>query len=276
MKTTVSIVGLGWLGTALAQSLINKGHKVKGTVTSAEKARILAGQGIETSVLKLTSDNASISDQNFFKTDVLFINIPPKRIEGIESIYPGQMEQLLPFIVQNNIKKVIFVSSTSVYPEVNRTVAETELEAPVKGSGVACLNAENILRQQEEFQTTVLRFGGLIGAERNPHRFMQRGIRNGAGLKPVNLIHQDDCTGIVHHVIENNIWGEVINACCPEHPTRKEFYGLAAEVAGVEKPVFDNDDSFQYKTVSSNKLIHQLGYRFKFYSPMDYIKSLQE
>lgn len=275
MTKTVSILGLGWLGEALALSLLAKGYAVKGSLTSNEKVNEFSEMGIIPSVIKLELEKLTFSDADFFNTDILYINFPPRRIKGIESIYPAQVSHLLPFIEKNKIEKVIFVSSTSVYPELNRTVSEQDDLIPEKGSGLACLAAEKVLLNNPSFSTTVLRFGGLIGANRNPARFMRRGIKNGQAIKPVNLIHQDDCIGIIHHVIENEIWGEVINGCSPEHPTRKEFYQLAAKVAGVDPPDFDESDTFQFKKVSSKKLVKQLAYQFKFESPIDYLNSLQ-
>lgn len=269
-RKTISILGLGWLGLPLAELFLYKGFQVKGTVTGHDKAIALETKGIEVSLLKLHSDKIEISNLEFFKTDVLIVNFPPSRTADIETIYPAQVQQILPYIYQYKVKKVIFISSTSVYPEINRIVSEDEVWSPDKPSGVACLKAENVLRNDKHFSTTIIRFGGLIGADRNPYRFMKRGVKNGEGNKPVNLIHLDDCIGIIDHVLEQNIWNEVINGCCPVHPTREEFYRKAAIVAGVEPPSFDNSTEFQFKKVSSDKLTNLLGYAFKYESPVDF------
>ena len=269
-RIKISILGLGWLGLPLAKSFLFKGYQVKGTVTNAVKARELKNTGIDVSILKLHSDRLESSDTSFFDADVLIVNFPPSRVEFIETIYPSQVKQILPYVLKNNVKNVLFVSSTSVYPEINRTVYEDEVWMPDKPSGAACLKAENVLRSDANFSTTVIRFGGLIGADRNPHRFMKYGVNNGEGNKPVNLIHLDDCIGIIDHVIERNIWGEIINGCCPVHPTREEFYTHAAKIAGVDPPHFEKGSDFQFKKVSSDKLINQLGYTYKYQSPLDF------
>lgn len=273
---TISILGLGWLGLPLAKALLSKGYKVKGTVTNDEKAALLADSGIDVSLLTLHHQHMVLTNASFFDTDVLIVNIPPRRTDGIETIYPAQVMQLLPSIVRCQIGKVIFVSSTSVYPASEGTAIESETGLkPDKPSGVACLNAENVLQNDTRFATTVIRFGGLIGADRNPHRFMRSGVKNEAGNQPVNLIHLDDSIGIIAHLIENEIWGEVINGCCPVHPTREEFYRKAAEVAGVEPPLFENNSVEKHKTVSSEKII-ELGYQFKYQSPIDCLISMNQ
>jgi nucleoside-diphosphate-sugar epimerase len=267
--TRISIIGLGWLGLPLGKMLLEQGFEVKGTVTTDEKALQLSGQVQAVTVLTLNSNSISVADASVFDCDVLIVNIPPRRVANIEEIYPAQVAQLLPYIHEAGIKRVVFVSSTSVYPEANREVTEIESLLPDKASGLACLRAEQLLLTDPAFRTTVLRFGGLIGPGRHPHRFMQYGVTNSGGNIPVNLIHLDDCIAIIQYIIEKEIWGEVLNACCPEHPTRREFYSRAAIQAGIAPPVFSDDTDLSYKKVSSSKLTN-VGYRFRYQSPLDF------
>lgn len=269
----VSILGCGWLGLSLAKQLKAKGFPVKGSVTSPEKFGQLADAGISFYRIVLTGTEAFIDNPDFFETDVLIISIPPRRIDGIEKIFPAQIGQLLPFILKSGIQKVIFISSTSVYPENFQAASEEDELFPDKASGKACLLAENLLKSHPEFKTTVLRFGGLIGADRNPARFLLKSNQPIPNI-PVNLIHQDDCIGIISSIIEQEIWGETLNACCPEHPLKKDFYGKAACISNLPEPVI-SDEIESYKIIDSSKLQHLLKYKFKYASPMDYLDSLQ-
>lgn len=265
----ISIIGLGWLGLPLAKALSEQGYAVKGTVTSEEKARQLTEEFPGVSILRLNADDIQISNVLIFDCDILLINIPPRRVPGIENIYPAQIGQLLPYIHAAGIRQVLFVSSTSVYPEVNREVDENERSEPSKASGLACLRAEELLQIDQSFHTTILRFGGLIGPGRQPYRFMQYGVSNRGGNIPVNLIHLDDCLGIIQHIVEKELWGEVFNACCPEHPTRREFYTTAAKAAEVEIPLFTDEEDRSYKEVSCQKLI-STDYKFRYNSPLHF------
>jgi nucleoside-diphosphate-sugar epimerase len=269
---TVSILGCGWLGMPLARHLLAKGFSVKGSVTSAEKLAQLNDAGILSYRIVLHDSYVQVDDLSFFEADVLIISIPPRRIEGIEQIFPAQVEKLVSFIRKAGIQKVIFISSTSVYPDHFQTAIEDENPAPDKESGKACLLAENLLKSQADFKTTVLRFGGLIGADRNPARFLLKSASSVANT-PVNLIHQDDCIGIIDTIIDCELWGETLNACCPEHPLKKDFYGKAARISGLPEPLI-SDQVEDYKIVDSSKLIRLLNYRFIFSSPMDYLDSL--
>jgi nucleoside-diphosphate-sugar epimerase len=270
---TISILGCGWLGVPLAKHLIEKGFSVKGSVTSVEKLELLRNEGILPFQFVLNETSVHISDPEFFDCDVLIISIPPRRIEGIERVFPAQIAQLVPFVRKHGIRKVIFISSTSVYPDHLQTAQEGDVFPPDKESGKALLLAENLLNKQSDFETTILRFGGLIGADRNPARFLlkaQRAIAN----TPVNLIHLDDCIGIILAIIDQELWGETLNASSPEHPYKKNFYGKAARISNLPEPLI-SEQSEAYKIVDSSKLIRLLDYQFKYPSPMDYLDSIQ-
>ena len=66
-----------------------------------------------------------------------------------------------------------FVSSTSVFQSQNKEVKEGDIGIPEKISGKALLTAESLFQKSDRFQTTIIRFGGLIGANRNPANFQR-------------------------------------------------------------------------------------------------------
>jgi len=269
---TVSILGCGWLGLPLGKHLRNRRFSVKGSVTTPEKFGLLRTSGIVPYRIALNDSGIEVDDPAFFETDVLIISIPPHRIDGIERVFPAQVAQLIPVILKAGIQKVIFISSTSVYPENLQTANENDTLSPDKASGKALVAAENLLKNLTDFETTIIRFGGLIGADRNPARFLQKLDRPVANV-PVNLIHQDDCIGIISAILEQDLWGETLNACCPDHPLKKDFYGKAAQISGLPTPNI-SDQMEVYKIIDSSKLQRLLKYKFKYQSPMDYLDNL--
>ena len=269
----ISILGCGWLGFPLAEKLLKKGFQVKGSVTTRSKLKKLSEAGIEAYRLVLEPDRVQLKDERFFDTDLVIVAIPPRRIDFIETIFPGQIKQLISQLEVHRVPRVLFISSTSVYNELDGVVVEDDVLLPEKPSGKALVLAEYLLTQNANFKTTVLRFGGLIGADRNPVRFLSRKKRTLSGSKPVNLIHQDDCLQIIQKIIDDEVWGETFNACSPEHPTRKSFYEKAAAVSGIPAPKF-KDEKSSFKIVDSSKLIQKLNYQFKYQSPLDYLESI--
>jgi len=269
---SISILGCGWLGVPLAKHLIQKGFSVKGSVTSDEKFGLLTDARIEPFRVLVSDTEVIMDDPEFFNANVLIISIPPKRIETIDQVFPSQIRRLIPFIQKSGIQKVIFISSTSVYPEKNQLAREDDFLVPDKANGRALLEAEELLTEQAEFKTTIIRFGGLIGVDRNPARFLQRSTKPIEDA-PVNLIHQDDCIEIISSIINHELWGETLNACCPEHPMKKDFYGKAALQSGYSAIVVSEQNA-RFKIVDSSKLIGLLDYQFIYPSPMDYLDAL--
>lgn len=259
----LSILGCGWLGLPLAASLIKKGFTVNGSTTSAGKLTVLQSNGVNPFLVNLTA-NGIDGDMGHFlsQSEILIIDIPPKlRKENSES-FTDKIKMLIPFIEASRVKKVLFVSSTSVYADDNSIVTEETLPIPQTESGRQLLESEEILLSNNNFTTTVLRFGGLVSEDRQPVRFLsgRENLENPDG--PVNLIHRNDCIGIIEAIIEQDAWGEIFNGVAPHYPTREDHYTKKAKDLGLEMPKFSREKPSQGKTVSSQKAIKFLGYSF--------------
>lgn len=181
-----------------------------------------------------------------------------------------QFEELKRLLVLSSIQKIIMVSSTSVYPSLSKIMTEVDAVNPDKESGKALLIAEQILSSIAGIETTIVRFGGLIGYDRNPGRFLQQNILHKNGTVPVNLIHRDDCINIITEIILQEKWGKVYNACCDIHPTRNSFYSKAAEIVGFDLPLWaESSGDERYKIIDSSKMKRELGYVFQYSNPID-------
>lgn len=248
--TVVSILGCGWFGFPLAVRLSEKGFFVRGSTTSPDKLNALAEKKIDPFLVQLSPKLNSSKNDKFFQTDVIIINIPPK---GNPDGFLEQMRELLKQILKHQIKKVIFISSTAVYGEVNAEVDEETVPKPETASGKALLTTEKLFLTNQAFQASIIRFGGLVGPGRHPGKFFsgKKDIPNGRA--PVNLIHLEDCIGITEAVLERDAWNKIFNACSPHHPSRQEFYTAAAAAAGLPLPQF-KDELLQWKIVNSKNL----------------------
>jgi nucleoside-diphosphate-sugar epimerase len=220
--------------------------------------------------LELSETKISDSVTEFLNdTDILIIDIPPglrKITEATsEKIFVAKIKNLIPFIENSTIKKVLFISSTSVYTETAAisTVTEETVLHPDTESGKQLVEVENLLRNNSNFQTTIIRFGGLIGEDRNIVK-MLTGKTNVANPDvPINLIHQQDCIGIICEILKQNCWNETFNAVAPNHPTRKNYYTEKAKQYNLTAPLFNENEANFGKIVSIEKLETILGYRFK-------------
>lgn len=257
----VSILGCGWYGKALAKELLQKGIIVKGSATSVEKLDALKGLGTSPFTVQVNADEINY-DIDFFKCDVLVISIPPGLKKGEGSSYLPKLNHIIQAIIQNNIPKVIYISSTGVYGDHNKIVAENDDPKPDSESGKILLYAESLFKSESNFKATIIRFAGLVGPGRHPGRFFagKKDVPN--GLAPVNMIHLDDCVGIGSAIIEQEAFGHLFNACSPDHPAKEDFYKDAALKGGYEAPQFIHELN-TWKIIESVNLKPMLNYTFK-------------
>jgi nucleoside-diphosphate-sugar epimerase len=273
----ISILGCGWLGLPLAKALLKENFTVKGTTTSEEKLSGLASEGIEPFLVNLTPTlskgegvrNGNTIDDFLVGSDTLIINIPPQ-LRGKnsdpstvnEKVFVAKIKVLISHIEKSTIQKVLFVSSTSVYGEVNGAVTEETTPEPDTESGKQLLEVETLLQNNNNFKTTILRFGGLIGEDRNPVKFLagKQNLENPETR--INFIHQDDCIGIILKILTADSWNEIYNGVSPFHPTRESYYTQKATELNLPLPKFDHSKISIGKLILSEKAVNVLGYSF--------------
>jgi len=269
-KERISILGCGWLGLPLGRKLIADGYSVKGSTTRGEKLAILEEAGIEPFLVSL-GERIEGDLEGLLDSHILIIDIPPGHGEDAVERHIGQISLLIDALVDSPVDRVLFVSSTSVYPALNREVTEADATDPESADspvGRALLYVEEMLRAETGFRTTVVRFSGLIGYDRNPARYLLRMKEVADPEQPMNLIHRDDCVAILSEIIAQGKWGEVFNASCELHPKRREFYALASESQGIPLPPMAAIEPRPFKTIGSRKLVEALGYRFLHPDPL--------
>jgi len=266
----ISILGCGWLGLPLAKALLNQNYSVKGSTTSEAKLPELKTLGIIPFLVALDSKRITGTIDDFLNgSDTLIVDIPPqlrRKKDDAETInekeFVEKIKTLIPYIEKSTIQNVLFVSSTSVYGEVNGEITEETTPQPDTESGKQLLEVEMLLQKNESFKTTILRFGGLIGEDRNPIKFLtgKQNLENPE--TPINFIHQEDCIGIILKIIASNSWNEIYNGVSPFHPTREGYYTQKAIELNLPLPKFDHSKSSLQKLVSGDKIQRIFGYSF--------------
>lgn len=265
---SVSILGCGWLGLPLANKLVSKNYLVKGSTTSEEKLKGL--EALKIVPFKIKLNPGFEGDISFFDSELLFINIPPKTRSMGEIFHLEQIKTLNDLIESNRfIKKIIFISSTSVYPSTGQMLKEREA-LPLH----FLVKAEKLLSEvclSLGIKFTVLRFGGLMGYDRIPCRYFGggKGLIDGNSL--VNYIHRDDAIGVISTILNQNLWGEIFNVVSPSHPSRKQIVECCCNPYGYATPTFSElHNTMEYKTISVEKLLEVSNYVFKFPDPLKF------
>jgi nucleoside-diphosphate-sugar epimerase len=272
---TIAILGCGWLGLPLAKSLLAKGYEVKGSTTSESKLEVLKNAGISPFQIQLEANQIVGNIEEFLKeTNVLVIDIPPglrKEISSsLEMTFVNKIKNLIPFIEKSGIQKVVFVSSTSVYGDSFPIVEITEETKPNPDteSGKQLVIAETLLQSNPHFKTTVIRFGGLLGDDRHPVKFLAGRTNVENPEAPVNMIQREDCIGVIEKALDfarddNWEWNQTFNTVAPQHPTRKAYYHKKAENLNLPLPIFAENLESKGKIISSKKVETILGYSFQ-------------
>ncbi|MEJ1223091.1 SDR family oxidoreductase [Sediminicola sp. 1XM1-17] len=264
MNSTVAIMGCGWLGTPLAQDLLQQGFTVHGSTTSHDKVGALRDLGIVPFQISLTENGIAGPITSFLENaKVIIINVPPN-LRGVnKENYEQKIGHLHEAIRNSSVANIIFISSTSVYGDLDGDVKETSVPHPETDSGKQLLATEETLLNDPDLETTIIRFGGLIGPNRHPITFLagKKGLSN--GNHPINLIHLDDCIRIIATVLEKGYWGEIFNGVYPLHPPKKDYYANEADKRGLEAPQYTDSRSSQGKKVIPYNLMERKKFTFK-------------
>ena len=265
----VSIIGLGWIGEPLAFQLQEKGFQVLGSTTSAEKQEKLRKKGINTLRFSFNPHPEGVGFNALFQSEILVVNIPSRTRSGNGEFHLEQIKYLRGLLDNSNVKQVIFVSSTGVYPEVTSTEKYSEdFPLSVENTGNDTIfRAEQLLERDRNYDLTIVRFGGLLGDDRIPGKYFS-GKENVAGHTRVNFIHRRDAVRLLAWVIERELWGQTFNGVAPIHPLRKEIYEKNATELGIAPPAsYQNEPEGKNRLIDSKKILES-GFEFEFPDPL--------
>ncbi|WP_291864583.1 NAD(P)-binding domain-containing protein [Maribacter sp.] len=259
----IGIIGCGWLGLPLAKSLLKDGFTVHGTTTSSDKIETLKNAGIKAYNISLFEDRIEGPISDFLHSlDIIVINVPPRLRGKKQESFVKKMSLLKNKIKTSLCSKIIFASSTAVYGNTTGIINEKTTVSPNTESGKQLVLSENMLLEDSSLQTTIIRFGGLIGPNRHPITILSGKTELKNGNASVNLIHLEDCISILKESITNNWSNELINAVYPSHPTKKEYYTQEAIKRGIVPPKYADSPQDDSKRVSSYFLTNVKNYHF--------------
>lgn len=260
----ISILGCGWLGFELGKKLVEENHEVRGSVTRHEKMTELRQVGIIPYSIKIFEKGVQGDLRSFLSgAEILIIDIPPGLRKNPEADFVEKIRNLIPAVEKARPGKVIFVSSTSVYEDKEDFPAYTE-ESETDNSNLRAVqmrNAELLFLNNQKLNTSVLRFGGLLGEDRHPVNYLSGKSSISNPEAPVNLVQRKDCIAAILKIIQkekdNGIW----NVVFPEHPSKEEYYTGIAKSRDLTIPEFDHSKASKGKIISSEKLI-KIGFKF--------------
>lgn len=222
-KLKVSVIGCGWLGLSLCQSLLAKGHILKTTTSSNEKRSKLAAS-YDVYLFDITTQQIAPA---LLDCDVLIYTIPPLGRGEVQTFFKDMASE----------QKILFISSTSVYGKSQGPCNEDSPLNPESKNGQILKKTETFL--QEHFkQLTIIRPGGLYADLRHPIYSLQGKKDLTTGQDLLHLVHRDDCVAAIISIIENNVWNEIINLVNDLRIPKAEYYPQKAQSLGLVPPQY--------------------------------------
>lgn len=265
--STITIIGTGWLGLPLAQTLSTKAHNVYASRTTLSGVDELTDKRLHAFRCDLTQRDHSLSQHLIQQhSDIVIGCFPPGLRKGKGQDYPMQWQYLVEQAKLANVKKIIMVSSTSVYPNVAKEMLEQDASLLLAQQNEAFSDGARIMLQAEQYvidsdlNYVIVRCSGLIGPNRHPSRFAAR-LPQVSRLAPANMLHLEDAVGVVTFAAEK-LSNQIVNATTPQTVSKAEFYQAALNAAQLNSPLPPIVDIADKRIMS--KKIEQLGYHFHY------------
>jgi nucleoside-diphosphate-sugar epimerase len=265
-KTSIGILGCGWLGKATAKVLCAKGYEVKGSVTTTKGLEELKSIGVKPYVIKINQDRDIKNLEAFLKDlKVLVIAIPPKTSQSDFSLLNAMTAMFMNYDF-SHLDKLIYISSTGVFKDGHQAVYNED-SAPnnTTDRGKTLMALEQLILGLKQIRKAmVLRYGGLIKqGGRHPVHYLS-GRKHIANPKaPVNLIEQKDAVNLLLKIIEAKDNLNLYHGVCPWHPFREDYYVQKAKEFKLDLPEFEQDKASVGKIVHSDKTQNDLNFEYK-------------
>jgi len=269
LNTKIGIIGCGWLGLPLAKKIIAENYNVKGSTRSKEKLENLRKVGIEPFYLQLSEAGIDGEIDAFLEdVDVLILNMPPGLRRNPDKNHVLELKHLIHEIEQSKVEHVLYISSTSVFKDSSDFLIIKDTTQP-NGTSKAALQLraiETLLRDNNAFKTTILRFGGLFSNDRHPGKMLSGRTNIKNPKAPINLIHRLDCIGVINAILTQDYWNKTLNAVYPLHTPKKDYYSKYSDIHKIQRPEYLEASISLGKLVQSDAVEQVLNYKFR-YSP---------
>ncbi len=222
----VLIAGCGWLGSAIAQVLLQRGDRVTGIRSNPDRAEKLRSQGVVPLVLDLTEPTSIRQIPRDVDVILALQSADSGSAAAYQRAYLQVNRTLLAAARRLQLTAFVHSGSTGVFEQMDGSdVDETTVPTPDSATGRVLLEAEGlILRASDEgIPSRLVRLSGLYG----PGRIgildrVRRGLI-GTGVNGdrwMNFCHQEDAAATLIAAMDRGKAGETYHAT-DAHPLRR-------------------------------------------------------
>ena len=259
----VLIVGCGYVGLALGAELVRQGHEVTGVRRGDDGSGELRRAGIRPISLDVTAPEVLKSLDDDFDWIVNTISSSKGGVGEYRSTYYEGTARLIEWLSSQKIRRYVYTSSTSVYPQTDGSIVTEESPTePDSETSRILVETENLVlnaAQQNDFPGVILRVAGIYGPGRG-HLFQQflRGEAHitGDGSRWINMIQRDDVAAAIIAALERGRTGGIYNASDDEPVTQKELLSwFCAQLRRpVPPPMAESEAPLRKRTVTSKRI----------------------
>ncbi|TVQ19003.1 MAG: DUF1731 domain-containing protein [Leptolyngbya sp. DLM2.Bin15] len=266
---TVTILGCGYVGQAIAPVLAHLGHRVTATTTRAERVPEL--EAIAQQVHVVRGDDRERLAQILADQQTLVLTLGAASADAYADTYLGTAQvlaDLLPSLPQ--LTQVIYTGSYAVYGDRQGTwVDETTAIAPSTDNGKILADTERILLSTatDQRRVCIFRLGGIYGPGRSLVKIFQRAAgttRPGTGQDASNWIHLDDIVGAIALAHQQGLQG-IYNLVQDSPTTVKQLIDLVCQRHQLPPVTWDasQPSTRPYNARVSNQKLKDAGYSFQ-------------
>jgi nucleoside-diphosphate-sugar epimerase len=248
----VLIVGAGYVGKPLAETLAARGHDV----VALSRATADIGPLVSHMPCDITRPKDIARVPKEFDWVVNTVSSTKGGVEAYRAVYFEATKHLLEHL---DFKNYVFTSSTSVYGQNDGSVVTENSPADPQSP------TSRVLRETEELllgsgrPAVVLRLAGIYGPDRGVlfQQFLRGEARmRGKGDRYLNMIHRDDVVSAIIKALERGRVAEIYNLVDDEPVTEHDFFEwLARELRRDVPPRVPESQLASRKRGTTNKRV---------------------
>lgn len=264
-----TILGCGYVGTAVARLWRQRGLAVTATTTTPERTEAL--QAVANRVVVVRGNDGPALASVLADQHTLLIAVAGGRQADYRQVYQTTAETVVALLPQlPNLSQIIFTSTYSVYGDYQgRWVSETDPAHPATANGEILLATEQRLLAAATPQRAVcvFRLGGIYGPNRELARIYGRSagqVRPGSGSEASNWIHLDDIAAAIDFAQQQHLSG-LYNLVQDDIPTVRDLIDRVSAAHNFAPPQWDPTQPSRrpYNLRASNYKLKKAGFQFR-------------
>ena len=263
----ITIIGCGYVGSAIASLWKKNGHQVTVTTTTAEKVTQLSAIAHKVVILD-GKDSTAIADLIQDQDVVLFsVGARTRELDIYRQTYLGTATNLVTALQNNQtVKQVIYTSSYGILGDKKGAwTDETAPVAPANENGKILVQTEEVLNSASSpnRKVCILRLAGIYGPGRTLIKIFKRSVgttRLGAGTDYSNWVHLEDIVNGIELARLKQLEG-IYNLNSDEILETREFFRRLFETYKFPPMTWDSSKASNrpYNLQLSNQKIKDAG-----------------